>query len=60
MTGAQAFRARVQRKGFGCARIEHENGLLEICINGIRRYSDAQRIMRRARRAHLRVRLEAS
>jgi hypothetical protein len=60
MTRAEALRAKAHRKGFGCARFEHENGGIEVCVNGIRRYSDARRILRHAHRVHLRARLEAS
>jgi hypothetical protein len=54
LTTANALLTRVKRKGFGCARIEHQAGILEICVNGITRYSAAERILRRARRAHYR------
>jgi len=53
MTAANTLRARVHRKGFGCARIEREAGIYEVCINGLTRLSAAERIMRRAHRAHL-------
>jgi len=52
---ANAFLARVHRKGFGCAKIENEGGTHEICVNGLVRESAAERIVRRAHRRGLRA-----
>jgi hypothetical protein len=58
---ANALLARVKAKGFGCAKLENENGMHEICVFGIRRYRDARRILIRAhRRGFRRARLEVS
>jgi hypothetical protein len=58
---ANALLARVKAKGFGCAKIENEDGTHEICVFGIRRYSNARRILRRAhQRGFRRAKIEVS
>jgi len=47
---ANAFPARVHRKGFGCAKIENEGGTHEISVFRITHESAAEKIVRKAHR----------